>query len=299
MNSISKKIFLAVIAGAALQAGNSAYGASQLGGLYKSGATVALATADKAIDVIKKHGPMVGMAGTAALAGIASAVFAKWAKYHCDERQWALAAAERAKVSGNWFQRSYYDNHLNVARENRIQALICGAGAVSEAAVGAACLHEMGALQYAINQVRKNGPIVCKAITDACKGAGKMMQKVMQHEDVQQEISILGGRAAGGVVIALVSCYLAAKSVKEYRAYQDALKHAQGAKSWHEQWDENDQPYTKEYWLNRASDCKGKSVICGITAAFEAGLAACVGAEVLEALPVAANFAVESAANAL
>ncbi|HEV2601008.1 MAG TPA: hypothetical protein VGT41_01800 [Candidatus Babeliales bacterium] len=48
MNSISKKIFLVVIAGVAVQAGNSAYGASQLGGLYKSGATVALENVAKA-----------------------------------------------------------------------------------------------------------------------------------------------------------------------------------------------------------------------------------------------------------
>ncbi|HEV2601010.1 MAG TPA: hypothetical protein VGT41_01810 [Candidatus Babeliales bacterium] len=48
MKSILKKLFLTIIAGAALQIGGSVCAASQLGGLYKSGTTIALENVAKA-----------------------------------------------------------------------------------------------------------------------------------------------------------------------------------------------------------------------------------------------------------
>ncbi|HEV2601007.1 MAG TPA: hypothetical protein VGT41_01795 [Candidatus Babeliales bacterium] len=92
MHSIVKKIFLAIIAGAALQAGSSAYAANQLGGVYASGTTVALENVAKAfksagkamrtvaqhettqqvVDVIKNHGRQV--AGRVALLGFFGSV---------------------------------------------------------------------------------------------------------------------------------------------------------------------------------------------------------------------------------
>lgn len=57
-NSIAKKMFLIITAGATLQAGSSVYAGSQLGALYESGytaATKALKEAGGVVDKISQH----------------------------------------------------------------------------------------------------------------------------------------------------------------------------------------------------------------------------------------------------